>query len=66
LKFQTIWHGWSTFQVLPHFGKIKEMKKALKIEILVHEALLCALVSGKNHKLAIPQVLKKTFTKWTI
>ena len=48
------------FKIFPVLGKIKEkMKKALKIQILVHEALLCELVGRKNHKLAIPQVLKK-------
>ena len=36
--------------------KSKKMKKASKNEILVHGALLCELVTGKNHRLAIPQV----------
>jgi hypothetical protein len=32
------------------------MKKVSKNEILAHGALLCELVTGKNHGLAIPQV----------
>jgi hypothetical protein len=47
----------------PFSEKSKKMEKASKIQILVHEALLCELVGGKNHKLAIPQVLKINFTK---
>jgi hypothetical protein len=49
----------------PFSKKSKKMKKASKIQILVHEALLCELVGGKNHKLATPQVLKKTLHKMT-
>jgi hypothetical protein len=32
------------------------MKNVSKNEILAHGALLCELVTGKNHGLAIPQV----------
>ena len=43
----------------PFLEKSKKMEKPSKIQILVHEALLCELVGGNNHKLAIPQGLKK-------
>jgi hypothetical protein len=41
------------------------MKKASKIEILLHGGLLCALACGKNDKLSTPQI-KKNITKWSI
>jgi hypothetical protein len=51
------------FKIYPVFGKIKENGKTSKIQILVHQALWCELVGGKNHKLAIPQVSKKKLHK---
>ena len=48
----------------PNLKKTKKMKNGSKIQMPLHLAILCALVCGKNIKLAIQHVWKKNLHKF--